>query len=311
MRFLFRLLLVQHLVAPLLGTAALATGNDAGPPLDLQKTADPRVKRIMSRQVEPKPVKGRRADPMSEPSELEVGKPEPGKADSGKSDSEDMPAKEATKPQPRAAPPVESAKASAPAPARVDGQMGERSKEEEIRDEAKRPDSKESKKSEAKKEEPKKDEARKDEAHKEPAPEDRKADPHALDPQAYCTNIAATAADARIAWQAKRLTELDVQIKQRIADLEAKRAEFQDWLSRREEALKKAEDGVVAIYSKMRPDAAALQLAAMDDRTAAAVLVKLNPRAASAILNEMSAERAARLTNAMSGPPANPDGKKS
>jgi flagellar motility protein MotE (MotC chaperone) len=311
MRLLFRLLLVQHLVAPLLCAAALAAGNDPGPPLDLQKPAGPLVKPIMPRQVEQKPMKGRRPDPMSEPSKLEAGKPDPGKPDPGKSNSEEMPAKEAAKPQSRVAPSAENAKASVSDPARADGQKSDKSKEEETKDQAKRPDSKEPKKSEAKKEEPKKDEARKEEAHKQPAPEDFNSDPHAQDPQAYCTNIAPTAADARIAWQAKKLTELDTQIKQRIADLEAKRAEFQDWLARREEALKKAEDGVVAIYSKMRPDAAALQLAAMDDATAAAVLVKLNPRAASAILNEMSAERAARLTNAMSGPPTNADGKKS
>jgi flagellar motility protein MotE (MotC chaperone) len=301
MRFLFRFVLVQYLVAPLLPAAALAAGNDPGPPLDLQKPAGPILKPIVPRAVDPKLMKGRRPDPMSETSKFEAGKPEPGKIDPGKSNSEES--KDAAKPQPRAAQPPETVKAAAPDPARAEGQKSDKSKEEEIKDEAKRPDSKEPKKSDAKKDEPKKD--------KEPATEDSKSDPHAPDPQAYCTNIATTATDARIAWQANKLSDLDIQIKQRIADLEAKRAEFQDWLARREAALTKAEDGVVAIYSKMRPDAAALQLAAMDDSTAAAVLAKLNPRAASAILNEMSAERAARLTNAMSGPPANPDGKKS
>ena len=55
------------------------------------------------------------------------------------------------------------------------------------------------------------------------------------------------------------------------------------------------------IYARMRPDAAASQLAAMDEETAAAVLTKLNPRNASAILNEMPPARAARLTMTIAG----------
>ncbi|SEE94741.1 Flagellar motility protein MotE, a chaperone for MotC folding [Rhizobiales bacterium GAS191] len=130
--------------------------------------------------------------------------------------------------------------------------------------------------------------------------------------QQYCSNIAATAADARFAWQAKRLTELDAQLKQRIAELEAKQAEYKDWLQKRQEFEKKAAESVVAIYSRMRPEAAAAQLAAMDDGTAAAILVKLNARSAGAILNEMDAGRAARLTDAMANfPNAARDGKKS
>ena len=130
--------------------------------------------------------------------------------------------------------------------------------------------------------------------------------------QQYCSSIAAAAIDAQAAWQATRLIELDQQLKQRVAELEAKRAEYKDWLAKREEALRKAEDGLVAIYSRMRPDAAALQLSAMEDGTAAAVLTKLNSRSASAILNEMEAGRAARLTGAMAGVvTTGRDGKKS
>jgi flagellar motility protein MotE (MotC chaperone) len=130
------------------------------------------------------------------------------------------------------------------------------------------------------------------------------------DAQRYCDNVGAAAADARLAWQTKQLRDLEGQIKQRIADLAAKQADYQKWVEHREALLKKAEDSLVGIYSHMRPEAAAAQISAMDDETAAAVLTELNARTASAILNEMDAARAARLANALAGN-APADGKKS
>jgi len=138
-----------------------------------------------------------------------------------------------------------------------------------------------------------------------------------VDIQQFCANNISAASDARIAWQAAKLTELEAQVKKRIADLDAKRAEYVEWLKRRDEAMRKVQDDVVEIYAHMRPEAAALQLAAMDDTLAAALLAKFNARVASAILNEMEPARAARLTNAMIGPPPDldkplpPDRKKS
>jgi flagellar motility protein MotE (MotC chaperone) len=147
------------------------------------------------------------------------------------------------------------------------------------------------------------------------APEPKKAESKPAGPQPagaaqppeaqlYCSNIATTAADAKLAWQAKRLAELEAQLKQRMTELDAKQAEYKEWLQKREALQKKADDNVVAIYSKMRPEAAAAQLAVMEDATAAAILSKLNARVAGAILNEMDASKAARLTDAMTGAPA-------
>ncbi len=130
------------------------------------------------------------------------------------------------------------------------------------------------------------------------------ADPPDGDPQLareYCLNIADAAADARLAWQKKVLADIEQEIAKRVEQLEAKTAEYQRWLARRDEFSKKAQASVVTIYARMRPDAAAAQLVAMDEETAAAVLVKLDPRNASAILNEMEATQAARLTATMSG----------
>jgi len=117
----------------------------------------------------------------------------------------------------------------------------------------------------------------------------------------YCTNIANPAADARFAWQKKMLADMEQEIVKRIAVLEEKTAEYQKWLVRRDEFSKKANETVLRIYARMRPDAAAVQLAALDEETAASVLTKLEPRAASLILNEMESAQAVRLTATISG----------
>ena len=130
--------------------------------------------------------------------------------------------------------------------------------------------------------------------------------------QRYCQNIAAAAADARFAFQAKQLTELEAHLRDTMAALEAKQAEFRELLAKREAVMKQAAASLVGIYAKMKPDAAASQLAALDDGTAAAVLMQLNARQASAILNEVKPDRAVQLVNTMTGVAAQTaDGKKS
>lgn len=120
--------------------------------------------------------------------------------------------------------------------------------------------------------------------------------------QQFCVNNAALMGDAHILWQTSKLQELENEVKNRIGELEVKRAQYEDWLKQHEAALKKAQDDVVAIYKDMKPEAAAAQLSAMDDTTASAILAKLSSRAASTILNEVEPGRAAKLTNSMLGP---------
>jgi flagellar motility protein MotE (MotC chaperone) len=117
----------------------------------------------------------------------------------------------------------------------------------------------------------------------------------------YCANVAPSIAEARIAWQTRRLNELDAQVKQRIADLEKAEAAAREWIAKREELMKAASDAVVAIYAKMQPESAARQISTMDDRMAAAILGKLKPTVAGAILDEMEAERASRLAGMIAG----------
>jgi flagellar motility protein MotE (MotC chaperone) len=119
----------------------------------------------------------------------------------------------------------------------------------------------------------------------------------------YCENIADAAADARYVLQKEALLKMEKDIEGRIKVLEAKRAEYEEWLKRREAFLAKADEAVVSIYSRMRADAAAVQLANMNDDIAAAILTKLNPRTSSSILNEMEPARAAQLTNVMTDAP--------
>src|SRR6202034_2744091 len=70
----------------------------------------------------------------------------------------------------------------------------------------------------------------------------------------FCANAAPSIAEARIAWETKQLSELDAQVKQRLADLEKAEASVQDWVTRGGAALNAASDDLVAIYAKMQPE---------------------------------------------------------
>jgi flagellar motility protein MotE (MotC chaperone) len=117
----------------------------------------------------------------------------------------------------------------------------------------------------------------------------------------FCANVAPSIAEARIAWQTKRLGELDDEVKQRLADLAKAEASVREWVAKWDAMLKAASDDLVAIYARMQPESAAVQLSAMDDHMAAAILGKLKPSAAGAILDEMEAERASKLASFLSG----------
>jgi flagellar motility protein MotE (MotC chaperone) len=120
------------------------------------------------------------------------------------------------------------------------------------------------------------------------------------DSESFCANIVDAASDARFAWEARTLQNLKEEVEAATAALEAKRAELEKWTARREEFQKMADESVVDIYAKMRPEAAAAQLGALDGRTAAAVLMKLKSRTASAILAEMDTPQAVSLAQLIS-----------
>jgi flagellar motility protein MotE (MotC chaperone) len=117
--------------------------------------------------------------------------------------------------------------------------------------------------------------------------------------QRFCTNISDAARDRRYALQAKELERLKSEIDERMKALETKRKEYEEWLKRRDDFLSKAEDNVVKIYAKMKPDAAAERLAEVKVELAAGILMKLDTRQASTILNEMDSKAAATITGVM------------
>ncbi len=142
-----------------------------------------------------------------------------------------------------------------------------------------------------------------------PAPPAAAAAPSENEVAQFCSNVADPAVDARLAWQLKELEKAENKLRERIAEVEAKRAEYEKWMALRDEFLKKAEASIVEIYSRMRPEAAATQISGMADETAAAVLAKLAPRNSSAIFNEMDSARAARLADLLGGMRRVDDGK--
>jgi len=121
------------------------------------------------------------------------------------------------------------------------------------------------------------------------------------DAAAFCASISEPAAEARFAWQAETLKSLEAKLQDTLRQLNAKKAELQTLTDRQDTGLREAESRMTEIFSRMRPDAAALQLAAMDPAMAVALLGKLPPRSASAVLNEMETARAAQLAEALGG----------
>ena len=120
----------------------------------------------------------------------------------------------------------------------------------------------------------------------------------------YCGALEPSAAEARAAYQLRRLADLEREVRDEVAKLEIKEQAAREWVTQRATLMKQATDDVVLIYAKMPADAAAAQLAAMDESVAAAILSKLKAQAAGSILGEMETEKAARLSTMVSGAPA-------
>ena len=119
--------------------------------------------------------------------------------------------------------------------------------------------------------------------------------------QKYCANNSDLVSDAKFAWQAKTIADMEVQLQQVIERLEAKQKEYQTWVVRRENFISRMTASLVKIYSTMEPESAAAQIAIVDYDTAVSILTKLKPREASAILNEMDPVRASQLVKVIVG----------
>jgi flagellar motility protein MotE (MotC chaperone) len=115
----------------------------------------------------------------------------------------------------------------------------------------------------------------------------------------YCTNIADSARDQRYLLQKQELEKLQADVDARIGVMDKRKAEYEDWLKRRDDFLQKADAGLVDIYKNMKPDAAAASLNDVRITIAAAIIMKLSARQSSLILSEMDPQKAATVTNIM------------
>ncbi|WP_112964074.1 MULTISPECIES: MotE family protein [Rhizobium/Agrobacterium group] len=118
--------------------------------------------------------------------------------------------------------------------------------------------------------------------------------------QQYCTNIIDQARDQRYLLQKQDLEQLQQDVDNRIAVMEARKAEYEDWLKRRNDFMQQAEANLVNVYKTMKADAAAPQLEEVNPGLAAAIIMKLPPRQSGLILAEMDAKKAAMVASIMS-----------
>lgn len=137
-------------------------------------------------------------------------------------------------------------------------------------------------------------------ANQSPAPAERAAADAAV--AEYCRNIAPAAGEARALFIQQNIALLERQLERKTAELDARMAEFKEWVARRQQLADQASASLVQLFSRMRPEAAAQQVAMMDENVAAALLMKLDAKIASALLSEIPPSRAARLATVMTEP---------
>ena len=112
--------------------------------------------------------------------------------------------------------------------------------------------------------------------------------------------FADAARDRRYLLQKQELEKLQTDVDERIAKLEERKAEYQDWLQRRNDFMKQAEAGLVDIFKTMKADAAAPQLQEVPPILAAAIIMKLPARQSGLILSEMDPKKAGMIAAIMS-----------
>lgn len=115
----------------------------------------------------------------------------------------------------------------------------------------------------------------------------------------FCTNIADSAKDRRYLLQKQELEKLQTDINARITILEKRKAEYEDWLKRRNDFLAQTEANLISVYKTMKADAAAPQLQELNPEIAASIIMKLPARQSGLILSEMEPRKAAMVAAVM------------
>lgn len=117
----------------------------------------------------------------------------------------------------------------------------------------------------------------------------------------YCEVIVPKAAQAILDKRTAELDSIKKELDQQLAEIARQRQALEEAQRKRDLSNARATKDLLAILSKMRPDAAAAQLAAMDETLSASLVARLDPRIASAILNEMPPAKAARMADSLGG----------
>lgn len=124
--------------------------------------------------------------------------------------------------------------------------------------------------------------------------------PYAKDRIQYCADVAASAEAIRLDRRRNELAALEGEIGARLSLLDSKQRELRIVLEKLEAFERKTSEALVGLYTRMKPEAAAAQLAQLDAEVAAALMLHMKASASSAILGEMDASHGAALAKKIS-----------
>jgi len=87
--------------------------------------------------------------------------------------------------------------------------------------------------------------------------------------QQNCVNVCKRRDCSAHGLPGKELSELEQRLEHKLTEIQTRRQELKELLDRYDAFTNKADDTVIDIYSKMKPESAASQLANLDDESAA------------------------------------------
>ena len=113
--------------------------------------------------------------------------------------------------------------------------------------------------------------------------------------QQNCVNVANVATAARMAFQEKKLSELEQRLEHKLTEIQTRRQELKELLDRYDAFTNKADDTVIDIFQDEAEVCPHRNWRIWMMSSAAAILIKLRPKSSSAILNEMDTFHASCL----------------
>lgn len=117
----------------------------------------------------------------------------------------------------------------------------------------------------------------------------------------YCKVAAPTAERARLEKDRREVEAAALELDKRIEALKEATTQHKEWLAKRTAFQAQAQEALVRMYARMKPEAAAAQIGEMDIVAAAAVLSRMESKSAGAILAEIEPVRAGRISSIIAG----------